>query len=495
MYNSIDSTTVLSNKKCKNRIYKSLIWGVIVLSRLYISLCVLGYASRARYDHLCIGYYDPVHFGSVVQKGNIGMVKRIYILGIEFYEEVLPCKYKGCYPVHFTSHKLPIGYNIRDCVVLVSDYNDKLAVVSIYGSLYTDFMYDYIGFDNESFWAIFNRNSDGYERQIDGFFVAPALKNKKWMLIDNHGTPLTSAIYDEIEPPYNGFDLRVRIGQKWSTLDVSNLYLIKLNGGFNLSADATSNLQKSKPDINENYNEVSVKISNHIKTGTTWECTSKSIRGFEVKSYFAFLSNNKVLWLLETPNGNPFPVGLGNYKYENNICKLSYIASNPLHQEISMYRVDNDIEFYITIDNNISILSKSDDPFLFDEKEYILKKHNIHFKPSSSLVNQTWCFDKGTKPCITFKNEYEALIEEDYYTSSVLYFCLDNEQGGYIAIKDGDNLSDETLIGTWRTEYSKSYNSDLMKDIESYFSEMRVHREGLDDVSNQEFVFIDCTIN
>jgi len=282
---------------------------------------------------------------------------------------------------------------------------------------------------------------------------------------------------------------------------MADLYLIKLNGGLNQSADAIkysdAKISNSKLEINEKYNDVSVKISNYIKAGTTWKCTSKSIRGYDVKSYFVFLSNNEALWLLETPNGNTFPVGLGIYRHENNTCKLSYLASNPLHQKISMYYGDNDIDFYITIDNNanISILSNSNDPFLFDEKAYVLKKHKIHFKPSSSLVNQTWGVDIGEKPCITFKTEYEALIEESDYTSSVLYFCLDNEQGGYIAIKSGDNLSDENLIGTWRTGYKKIYNSDLMKEIESYFSEMRMHREGLDDVYNQEFIFIDCTIN
>lgn len=138
-----------------------------------------------------------------------------------------------CTPVSMQSQKLPWGYSPTDCAVLIRDFNAKLAVASINGILYTDFMYDAIGFDNDgSFWATFNHNSDGYEPQIDGFFIAPALENNKWRLVDNHGTPLTSAIYDEIEPPYNGINLRARIGRKWSTLDMSGLYLIKLNGGW-----------------------------------------------------------------------------------------------------------------------------------------------------------------------------------------------------------------------------------------------------------------------
>lgn len=499
--NSTKSTTTSSEKKCKKGICKPLIRALIVLITLYALLWVLGYASQARYDNGIFGYIDSQYCG-ISKNGSVGLAKRVYVLGIEYYKEIFSCRYRSCAPVPIQSQKLPYGYSPSDRVVLVRDFNGKLAVASIYGILYTDFMYDAIGFDNDgSFWATFNHNSDGYEPQIDGFFVAPALENNKWRLVDNHGTPLTSAIYDEIEPPYNGINLRARIGRKWSTLEMADLYLIKLNGGLNQSADAIkysdAKISNSKLEINEKYNDVSVKISNYIKAGTTWKCTSKSIRGYDVKSYFVFLSNNEALWLLETPNGNTFPVGLGIYRHENNTCKLSYLASNPLHQKISMYYGDNDIDFYITIDNNanISILSNSNDPFLFDEKAYVLKKHKIHFKPSSSLVNQTWGVDIGEKPCITFKTEYEALIEESDYTSSVLYFCLDNEQGGYIAIKSGDNLSDENLIGTWRTGYKKIYNSDLMKEIESYFSEMRMHREGLDDVSNQEFIFIDCTIN
>lgn len=236
-------------------------------------------------------------------------------------------------------------------------------------------------------------------------------------------------------------------------------------------------------------NDSFVNVSDCVRAGTTWTCVSKSVRGLEVKSYFAFLPSNKVLWLLGTPGGNVFPVGLGTYRNENNICRMSYMASEPLHKKISLYYGDNNIHFYITVDNNseLSILSVSNDPFIFDGATYILRRHDIHFGPSSSLMNQIWAAEDGTR--IKFKNEHEAVIVTgDGDSWPVLYYCRDKGKGGYVSIKSGDNLSDENLIGTWESEYQKYYDYDLNRTVESYITEMRLHREGLDEVG-QEFLF------
>ena len=245
--NSTKSTTTSSDTKCKKGICKPLLWALSVLITLYALLWVLGYANRIRYD-LVLAEWHYAQYYSVSKNGRVGLVESISILGIEFYKEIFPCKYKDCTPLSMQSQKLPWGCSPTDCAVLIRDFNGKLAVASINGILYTDFMYDAIGFDNDgSFWATFNHNSDGYEPQIDGFFVAPALENNKWRLVDNHGTPLTSAIYDEIEPPYNGINLRARIGRKWSTLEMADLYLIKLNGripGINIAATASLEIPK-----------------------------------------------------------------------------------------------------------------------------------------------------------------------------------------------------------------------------------------------------------
>ena len=475
-----------SQNKKRNIIRKILISGCILMG-LYAILWIIGYTSFHQYITVCGSY--PYY--SVRKNGFEGLVKKHNLLGIDYYQEIIPCEYEAVFHSNVESKQ---GYNPQNLPVIVRATNNKIAIASTSGFFYTYFKYDEVGYETATFWAVFDKH-DPYGRQFGDFYIAPALENNKWRLIDNKGTPLTDAVYDEIEPPYDGFKIKARIGRKWTSLDAEDLYKVKLNGGFyssNVSVETRSSSMNSSIGTDK-----IIKISDYIKVGTTWVCTSKSIIGYEIKSYFAFLANNKVLWLLETLNGNIFPVGLGNISKENNTYKLSYLASYPPHKNISMYYGDNNIDFYITIDKkaNLSISSKSSDPFLFDEKTYNLAKNKKHFKPSSSLVDQIWGTDNGDKASITFINEYEAIIDEDSYSRTVLYFCTNYEkQSGYIAIKSGDNLSDENLIGSWKAELKEIYLEELNIYTNAYSSEMRLHREGLDETSEQEVIPVDCTI-
>ena len=235
LYASTKSATTSPNEG-GNRLSKLLIiWGGCVSIGLHIILWTVGYISIARYDDSISSFFND-QYCKVSKNGNQGVVERIYILGVELYKEVIPCRYQNCTGSSMLSQQCPYGYSPNDKVILVRDFNGKVAVASTCGVFYTDFIYDAVGFsyNDGSFWATFNRNSDGYLQQIDGFFVAPALENGKYKLIDNKGTQLTSAIYDEIEPPHDGLKLRARIGREWLTLDVKGLYAVKLNGGFEM---------------------------------------------------------------------------------------------------------------------------------------------------------------------------------------------------------------------------------------------------------------------
>lgn len=200
-----------------------------VLITLYAILWGTGYISRCRYDYVRgTSHYYPHLSGfngymEISDKGLYGLVECYSILGVDIYMEKLPCVYKGIVLSKLESYKEDAwGYHPSQLPVLVRGNNDKLAIASVEGVFYTDFIYDKIGYDSRGlFCAVFDSESE-YESQLS-MFIAPALENTKWGFVDNRGNALTPAIYDEIEPFYDGFNAKARIGRKWYTITANSL--------------------------------------------------------------------------------------------------------------------------------------------------------------------------------------------------------------------------------------------------------------------------------
>lgn len=228
LYPSTKPAPAPDKKGAKNKTSRWLIGGASLFIGLYAVLWVAGWASKARYDIVRGDHHFPDIY-SVGKNGYEGLVHVCDVLGVEFFTEVIPCEYEKIYFPCLASGEYPGEIEPDEWPICVENGNGKIAIASIYGEFHTGFLYDTVGFEGrDSFFPVFYSDY----QQIKGFFIAPALEGGKWRLIDNEGTILTPAIYDYIEPPYNGLKIRAKAGRKWSTLDATELHAVKLSGGY-----------------------------------------------------------------------------------------------------------------------------------------------------------------------------------------------------------------------------------------------------------------------
>lgn len=179
-------------------------------------------------------------------------------------------------------------------------------------------------------------------------------------------------------------------------------------------------------------------------SGTTLSYTERLFMNdyyIDVTTYFTFVNSTEVVWLLETQRGFVFPVGFGMYNPETQ--KISFPYENKLHQKISLYYPNEDIEFQFDSLTNQAKLNE-DDVFLSryynQGNSFTLTKERATLKPNDNLVGSSWVAALGDEKYILyFKSRNEVLLDG----ISHAYVCIGNS----VAIKSGDNIADENLVG------------------------------------------------
>lgn len=181
-----------------------------------------------------------------------------------------------------------------------------------------------------------------------------------------------------------------------------------------------------------------------IEKGETWSYTQHTPAG-SLSTFFVFTSKTDVVWLFGTPFGNYFPVGFGKYNPSTN--NVTFSASHKLHKPIALYYNVKDIVFNIDRKRKTAVHKAGDkllDRFYNDGNSFTIVKENFKLTPNSKLVGSTWKL-KDDEFEIFFKTWNEVVLRggEDGEISRA-YVCI----GNMIAIKSGDNIDDENLIGT-----------------------------------------------
>lgn len=164
-----------------------------------------------------------------------------------------------------------------------------------------------------------------------------------------------------------------------------------------------------------------------------------------VKSFFVFRTPEDVVWLMGTPCGNFFPVGFGKYNSETDM--VAFQSSDLLHQEIALYRGLNDVTFLLNRDNHTAQLM-TDDRYLklfYNNGNTFSLTDNGYWTFDESFVGSRWeAQTEYGKIQLYFASWNEVVVTDDYRSTTVAYISA----GEYVAIKSGDNLDDENLIGT-----------------------------------------------
>lgn len=216
---------------------------------------------------------------------------------------------------------------------------------------------------------------------------------------------------------------------------------------MSLEGSAQGQLRRSAaPKSTPNRTTPSKQVTGGIpfEVGETWSYTEHTSDG-NASTFFVFTSKTDVVWLFGTPFGNYFPVGFGKYNPSTN--NITFSASHKLHKPIALYYSGEDIVFKIDRSKKTAIHragKKWLDRFYNDGKKFTITRENRKLTPNKKLVGSTWkgsCKDDEYE--VYFKTWNEAVIRgvEEVYT--VAYVCI----GNMIAIKSGDNIDDENLIG------------------------------------------------
>ncbi len=184
--------------------------------------------------------------------------------------------------------------------------------------------------------------------------------------------------------------------------------------------------------------------------GTTWsykeniqELSSNKI--IDVKIYFTFVSDIDVLWYYATPEGTFFPVGFGRCNTTLNTITFSH--KNHLHKNISLYSEARDYNFKYEYSNGSLLIQYIGDSINLTPYSIFESSLNVSFKkeqksllPNSNLVRTSWLYSyKEQIGTINFATKYVAYIDGE----KVPYVCV----GDIVAIKSGDNIYDESLVG------------------------------------------------
>lgn len=211
-----------------------------------------------------------------------------------------------------------------------------------------------------------------------------------------------------------------------------------------------------------------VRVGMPVVEGETWSYT-KHVSGGSISTFYVFTSKTDVVWLFGTPFGNYFPVGFGKYNPSTN--NVTFSASHKLHKYISLYYSGEDIVFNIDRDKKTAMLKSREKSLgqLYNEgNRFAITKENFKLTPNSKLVGSTWIYkfeDENYE--VYFKTWNEVVLRggEDG-ESSCAYVCIDN----MIAIKSGDNIDDENLIGTIKngnevTLFREGLNPDKRRKV------------------------------
>lgn len=170
-----------------------------------------------------------------------------------------------------------------------------------------------------------------------------------------------------------------------------------------------------------------------------------------VKMLLIFQDNNDVILGFESSDRINFPVGFGKLNPETG--RISFPSAEDRNRNVSLF-YNGDINFDIVRSTGDQIKVSTDSKKIgkFLEDGSMTRGSSIEL--SDKLVGDTWGYGESV---INFITPTTAVLDENKYVGYMLI-------GNSIAIKSGDNLSDETVIGT------------LSADGQS----MRVRRSGLD---------------
>lgn len=209
-------------------------------------------------------------------------------------------------------------------------------------------------------------------------------------------------------------------------------------------AEAETHEKAESSNEGKEHKETPKEDENVIQPGETWSYTEHSSFG-DVTTYFVFTSKTEVTWLFGTPFGNFFPVGFG--KYNASTGDVTFSSSNKLHNKISLYYGVQAIVFHIDRIKRTARCKYEDiNRFYNSGNEFSIAREKRKLMPSKKLVGSKWKTEDGEYE-IYFKTVNEALLR---YTPApegdsrpMAYVCI----GNMIAIKSGDNIDDENLIG------------------------------------------------
>lgn len=174
-----------------------------------------------------------------------------------------------------------------------------------------------------------------------------------------------------------------------------------------------------------------------------------------VKMLLIFQDNNDVILGFESSDRINFPVGFG--KFDPETGNISFSSTEDRNRNVSFF-YSGDINIKIVRSAGDEIKVSTDNPEIGAFLEDGVMKRGSSIELSDKLVGDTWGDNEDIT--IKFTTPTTAAIQEWDGTKYIGYMLVGNS----IAIKTGDNLSDETVIGT------------LSADGQS----MRVRRSGLD---------------
>ncbi len=176
-----------------------------------------------------------------------------------------------------------------------------------------------------------------------------------------------------------------------------------------------------------------------------------------VTSYFTFTSPTDVAWYFGAPSRFMFPVGYGKYNAQNGTVTFSH--EKPAHTRIALYYGDTDIIFDFKANGKNAAMRMrfydEDLAFFYNNGgNFTATKELYSLKPDTYLVGTSWvCEYSGEKSSLYFKSSTEVLIDGETH----LYVCLDN----FVSITSGDNLMDESLVGTFTGNMMSVYRDGL----------------------------------
>lgn len=197
----------------------------------------------------------------------------------------------------------------------------------------------------------------------------------------------------------------------------------------------------------------------------------------KVKTSLIFQPDNEVILALASTDGMPFPIGFGKYNPDNG--EISFRANEERNREVMIFK-DEDIVLKTSPAADGGLKVMTDDRFLSQLMgiEVEMKKEPQSTTLSDKLVGKTY-YDESEYAITEFQfvtptklySKTTYLDDGDSRERYIGYMLIDNT----IAIKTGDNLDDENIIGI------VSGNGNTISG----------HRDGIDPGDD---IYITCTL-